>query len=100
MPPVTVEPFERRVRTLLVSTSLGLALTLAATAWLLAADGALAQQSPPLTEEQKQACTADFKRLCPGKLPGGGRVKQCFETHEAELSPPCAEAFAKQQSAQ
>lgn len=74
-----------------------LALMLCAMAWLLPADSALAQQSQPITEEQKQACAADFKRLCPGTMPGGGRVKQCFEDHPEELSPPCAEAFAAQQ---
>lgn len=78
-----------------IPAALALVLMLVAMAWLPPA--ALAQQSQPITEEQKQACMADFKRLCPGTMPGGGRVKQCFEAHPDELSPPCAEAFAANQ---
>lgn len=51
-----------------------------------------AQQSSAqdkLSQEQKDACTADFKRLCPGTLPGGGRVKACFAEHHDELSEQC-----------
>jgi hypothetical protein len=77
---------------LLLSASVGLALTLSAFSWLLATGATQAQQSPRLTQEQRTACTTDFKRLCPGQMPGGGRVKQCFADHYEELSPPCQAA--------
>lgn len=71
----------------------------AAVVALLVATAVAAQHAPTsaqqssaqdkLTQEQKDACTADFKRLCPGTLPGGGRVKACFAAHYAELSEQC-----------
>lgn len=57
-----------------------------------AAMPAAAQQLNELTGEQREACAADFKRLCPGQLPGGGRVRQCFAENVEQLSPLCQEA--------
>lgn len=49
-----------------------------------------------LTPAQKQAaaalrdaCGDDYRRLCSGVRPGGGRVLRCFEDHLADLSPAC-----------
>jgi len=64
-------------------------------ALLASASAALGQQpkTPPQpSPEQKEACTQDFRRLCPGTLPGGGRVKQCFTDHHEQLSPLCQAA--------
>ncbi|WP_248304909.1 hypothetical protein [Devosia sp. FKR38] len=66
-------------------------------ALLASAPAALAQQSQSQTQppspEQKEACMQDFRRLCPGTMPGGGRVKQCFADHYEQLSPLCQAAF-------
>jgi len=36
-----------------------------------------------------QACGPDVSRLCPGVLPGGGRIGQCLSDHREKLSPRC-----------
>lgn len=65
------------------------ALLLAAATLAAHAQTQPSQPASEPTEEQRQACTADFRRLCPGTRPGGGRVKQCFHDHYAALSPAC-----------
>lgn len=80
----------RRSAGLLISTSTGLALVLAAYACLAGTSSAIAAQP---TEEQRAACMEDFKRLCAGARPGGGRVMQCLGEHKAELSPVCQSAM-------
>lgn len=57
-----------------------------------AAGGAPQPQLQP-TPEQRQACKADLQRLCPGTMPGGGRVRACLETNLSQLSPLCREAY-------
>lgn len=80
---------------ILPSTRSALALALLLLAAAAPAAMAQANTSPaPISEAQKQACTADFRRLCSGVFPGGGRVKQCLTEHVEELSPPCQEALA------
>jgi hypothetical protein len=85
-----INPFPPTGR-LLLSPSVGLALTLSAVSLLLATGATQAQRTPNLT--QRAACTADFKRLGPGQMPGVGRV----QTHQDELSPACSEALAANQ---
>jgi len=71
---------------------------------LFAAPAAFAQSdmppgAPPMQQGMQQspqaaairaACGQDFRRLCAGVQPGGGRVVQCLMAHRAELSPACA----------
>jgi len=54
--------------------------------------GASASKPQP-TPEQRQACKADLLRLCPGTMPGGGRVRACFEANLSRLSPLCRQAY-------
>lgn len=83
---------ERPVTRLVLSASVGLALVLAAFTIVLSAGQVTAQESSPKpTHEQREACKADFLRLCPGVKPGAGRPMQCLQSHVAELSPPCGE---------
>lgn len=46
---------------------------------------ALAQDSAAL----RKACQADFVKLCPGVMPGGGRVAACFKEKRDQLSDGC-----------
>ncbi|WP_025033208.1 hypothetical protein [Bradyrhizobium sp. DOA9] len=43
--------------------------------------------------ESKQACKADYSRLCAGTMPGGGRIRKCFSDNYAELSAACKQAL-------
>ena len=64
----------------------------------IASGSALAQaQVPPEMRAQAMAlaqlCHADFNRLCPGVLPGGGRILACLQAHASDLTPQCREAM-------
>jgi len=45
-----------------------------------------------------QVCRADYDRLCPGVVPGGGRVLACLRTRANELSANCAQALPRAES--
>ena len=45
-----------------------------------------------------QMCRADYDRLCPGVVPGGGRVLACLRTRANELSANCAQALPRAES--
>lgn len=45
----------------------------------------------------RQACKTDYRRLCDGTKPGGGRILACFKSHAADLSTECREALHNQQ---
>lgn len=45
-----------------------------------------------------QVCHADYDRLCPGIVPGGGRVLACLQTHTNELGANCAQALPRARS--
>lgn len=46
-------------------------------------------QAPPLRE----ACAADYRRLCWGVPPGGGRIVLCLNAHADQLSERCFQAL-------
>ena len=37
----------------------------------------------------REACRADYQRLCHGVKPGDGRIRGCFKAHRGEISPAC-----------
>jgi Cysteine rich repeat len=39
------------------------------------------------------ACGGDFRRLCGGTQPDGGRVIACLSGHQSELSPSCQQTL-------
>jgi Cysteine rich repeat len=44
--------------------------------------------------EARQACKADYSRLCSGISPGGGRVRKCLNDNFDALSEPCKQAVS------
>ncbi len=45
--------------------------------------------------EIHEKCQGDVWQFCQGIRPGQGRILACLKSHEAELSPPCGEEFAR-----
>lgn len=56
---------------------------------LLAASPARAQPSAAV----RQACEADYRRLCASVLPGGGRILKCLHEHDKDLASDCRSAL-------
>ena len=44
----------------------------------------------------RQACKADYQRLCTGVSPGGGRIIKCLGDNFDKLSDPCKQAVGAQ----
>jgi hypothetical protein len=48
--------------------------------------------SPQLAAAQDASpCKADREKFCPGIERGDGKLRECMQRHEAELSPACKE---------
>ncbi len=65
------------------------------------ASTAQTQISPQLRSEAlalMQMCRGDYDRLCPGVVPGGGRILACLQDHAGQLSSSCAQAMPRAQS--
>jgi acetyl esterase/lipase len=54
---------------------------------------ALAQVQAQGYRAAAQACRGDYRRLCAGTAPGGGRVLACLSSRTSELSDPCRAAL-------
>jgi hypothetical protein len=63
-----------------------------------------AQETPPAAAPAQpaspepsvqQACKADYKKLCTGVQPGGGRIIACLNAHKDDLTTACQEALLK-----
>ena len=55
--------------------------------------------APPMAPREelammRRSCGGDFRALCRGVRPGGGRALACLADHQESLSPPCREAMA------
>lgn len=64
----------------------GLALVLAATI-----------HNPAAAQDQgvlRDACKADYQRLCRGVQPGGGRIIKCLQDQGDKLTPACRTALS------
>jgi hypothetical protein len=47
----------------------------------------------------RQACSSDFRSVCSGVSPGGGRIKQCMVDNFDKLSDGCKAAMKAKQMA-
>jgi Cysteine rich repeat len=64
----------------------------AITAQCIALAVALASLSTPTQAQSNamaRACRSDVQSLCAAVKPGGGRIAQCLQQHEAQLTPAC-----------
>lgn len=66
---------------------------------LLAAASSAPAQQPTNGQALKQACQTDYKTLCSGVQPGGGRVVACLKQNADKLSPGCKQALTAAQAA-
>lgn len=46
----------------------------------------------------QEACGADIKQFCSGVNPGGGRIVECLEAHQKEVSSGCAQLLTKHEN--
>lgn len=52
-----------------------------------------AAQQP--SQAEMSACMPDFRKLCSGVAPGGGRVLACLSKQKDQLSPDCRAVVEK-----
>ncbi|MBK5958549.1 hypothetical protein CCR97_10060 [Rhodoplanes elegans] len=53
--------------------------------------------APALAQDQavlRDACKADYQKLCQGMQPGGGRIIKCLQDQSDKLSPGCKTALS------
>ncbi len=55
----------------------------------------LAGMTQPLFAHEEGACRDDVKKLCGDVKPGGGDIRDCLKTHEADLSQGCKDNMAE-----
>jgi Cysteine rich repeat len=48
--------------------------------------------------KMQEACGADIKQFCSNIKPGGGRIVQCLEQHQKEVSQACNQLLEKHES--
>ncbi|MDC7786810.1 hypothetical protein PQJ75_19860 [Rhodoplanes sp. TEM] len=75
---------------------MALAMLLAAAAGPAAAQSPLRVQGPLRVQARGviAACAADYRALCPGVAPGGGRIVACLNAQAEKLSQRCFQALA------
>lgn len=45
------------------------------------------------SQSAQNACMGDYQKLCPGTLPGGGRIGKCLVAHKDQLTDGCKTAL-------
>lgn len=48
----------------------------------------------------KESCGEDVKKFCPHVEPGGGRIVQCLEQHQKDVSQACSQLLNRAESQQ
>ena len=69
-----------------------------ATALMTAAAAPAAAQAA-MGKQVREACQADYKALCDGIQPGGGRILKCLEEHKEQVSKECISALEQAKAA-
>jgi len=69
-----------------------------ATALMTAATAPAAAQAA-MGKQVREACQADYKALCNGIQPGGGRVLKCLQEHQDQVSKECLSALEQAKAA-
>lgn len=64
-------------------------LSIATAAAILGSVAAAQAQS----QSAQDACMGDYKKLCSGTIPGGGRVAKCLVAHKDALTDGCKTAL-------
>jgi hypothetical protein len=57
-----------------------------------------AQEAPPAAPpvpSLREACQADYHKLCAGVKSGGGRIIECLNAHKDDSTTACQEALLK-----
>jgi hypothetical protein len=57
------------------------------------AQNAPAAPAAPPAPSVRDACKADYQKLCAGVQQGGGRILECLNSHNGELTTGCQEAL-------
>ncbi len=65
----------------------------------VAAPATAQQPAPAGGQVLKEACKNDYKTLCSGVKPGGGRIVACLQQQADKLSPGCKQALTAARSA-
>jgi len=73
-------------------------LSAAAALASLALVGAAAAQ-PAGADAVRQACAADFQKLCPDAKPGDGSLRACARAHFTEFTGACRQAMLQMRQA-
>ncbi|HWK96180.1 MAG TPA: hypothetical protein VNR39_12235 [Pseudolabrys sp.] len=76
------------IRDIVIATMATIGLTLALSALVTPASAQASQR-----DTLRQACAADVRRVCPGVMPGGGRIQKCFVEKYDQVSPACKSAL-------
>ncbi|RTL54107.1 MAG: hypothetical protein EKK40_03065 [Bradyrhizobiaceae bacterium] len=66
--------------------------------WLVVLTFALPAAAQVADSALRQACSADVRTVCPGIMPGGGRIKTCMMEKRDQLSQGCRDAIASAQA--
>ncbi len=83
-----------QIETLLGLSVLGLTL-LSALPQTAAAQNQMPAEMRREARAVMQSCRSDYRRLCEGVQPGGGRILACLENHGNQLTPGCSGAMPR-----
>ena len=63
---------------------------------LIGTAAALPSLAQDARSQAREACGADYRRLCAGVMPGGGRIRKCLDDRADALSSRCKQIISAQ----